>query len=453
MAEEHFNTQFKDKLLKLNGTLQSIQSTSLWIVFHVKNYKQMIALWKAEVLKSEPEKQVHLLFLCNDVVQNSKKKTSTFVTAFAEVLLEVLQSIWKGLGDKNRRSISRIIDVWEQREIFSASYLQTLREIDQKDEDVPLLHLHQLVYGSQQQQLLENVHSNSVDNFVEKLPEFSSDAENLQFQQECRKKLEEFQQKRDALHKNNELREQYINTLREELKKQQEIQGAYQLQIQIHEGRVKKVSDLLEEAREKLLRKAGISSYGGGGNGGIHHEPRNYGMETAEQRMALRPALKRKLDDETPVLNEGIIGHAQSPFSSINAFVTGSSSSSLSGDANDGISNSKRNKIINQNNNNNNNGKEGHEQNNGLLEVISDGPSRQNVSSSSSSFISVNNQKGITSTAGPLDDGNGESTITNAKKTPKLSATDLLFSSLSANSNALDVHYEYPDDDPNNGAE
>lgn len=49
-----FSTSTLDKKLKdLNGTLQSIQGTSQWIIRHRKNAKTIVSLWYKEMQKGK----------------------------------------------------------------------------------------------------------------------------------------------------------------------------------------------------------------------------------------------------------------------------------------------------------------------------------------------------------------------------------------------------------------
>lgn len=47
-----FSVSSLDKKLKdLNGTLQSIQGTALWLIHHRKNAKTAVSLWYKEIQK------------------------------------------------------------------------------------------------------------------------------------------------------------------------------------------------------------------------------------------------------------------------------------------------------------------------------------------------------------------------------------------------------------------
>ena len=83
-----FLKQFKDKLDKLSNTSQSIQSTSLWVIYHTKNYQKSVDVWKEEILRCSPDKVTTLFYLANDIIQNSRRKTQFFVDAFGVVLKE-----------------------------------------------------------------------------------------------------------------------------------------------------------------------------------------------------------------------------------------------------------------------------------------------------------------------------------------------------------------------------
>jgi vacuolar-type H+-ATPase subunit I/STV1 len=61
------------------------------------------------------------------VIQNSKKKTNEFADSFQTVLLEVVQRIWSDLSSKDKASVTRMLDIWEQRKVFNASFCTSLK--------------------------------------------------------------------------------------------------------------------------------------------------------------------------------------------------------------------------------------------------------------------------------------------------------------------------------------
>jgi regulator of Ty1 transposition protein 103 len=63
-------------------------------------------------------KKLTLLYLANDVIQNGKKKGSEFKTEFSKVLPRALQFMSQEKDESFRKSVERVISVWEERKVF-----------------------------------------------------------------------------------------------------------------------------------------------------------------------------------------------------------------------------------------------------------------------------------------------------------------------------------------------
>jgi regulator of Ty1 transposition protein 103 len=116
-----------DKLNNMSNSQQSIQSLSLWVMYHGKKAKESVDIWRKEILNAKSNRKLIYLYLANDIMQNSKKKTTEFVDLFQKILLEVLQTIWNDLSGKDRASVLRMIDIWDQRKIFSTTFCVSLK--------------------------------------------------------------------------------------------------------------------------------------------------------------------------------------------------------------------------------------------------------------------------------------------------------------------------------------
>jgi regulator of Ty1 transposition protein 103 len=91
---EAFEVQFREKIKKLTNSQQSIESLSLWLLYHSKLYKNSAKIWEEEILRASPVQQLTLLYVCNDLLQNSRKKTQNFINEFSDVLLRVFPKIY-----------------------------------------------------------------------------------------------------------------------------------------------------------------------------------------------------------------------------------------------------------------------------------------------------------------------------------------------------------------------
>lgn len=66
----------------------------------------------------ESNKKLTLLYLANDVIQNSKRKGPEFRTEFGKVLPRALQYVSREKDESFRKSVERVISVWEERKVF-----------------------------------------------------------------------------------------------------------------------------------------------------------------------------------------------------------------------------------------------------------------------------------------------------------------------------------------------
>lgn len=86
------------KLQDLNSTQQSVQTLSLWLIHHRKYAKTVTNTWLRELQQAaKPERKLTLMYLANDILQNSRKKGEEYLKEFTNVLEQVnwiLDSNW-----------------------------------------------------------------------------------------------------------------------------------------------------------------------------------------------------------------------------------------------------------------------------------------------------------------------------------------------------------------------
>lgn len=81
------------KLQDLNNTQQSVQTLSLWLIHHRKYAKTVVNTWLRELQQApKPERRLTLMYLANDILQNSRKKGDEYLKEFATVLEQVFFS-------------------------------------------------------------------------------------------------------------------------------------------------------------------------------------------------------------------------------------------------------------------------------------------------------------------------------------------------------------------------
>uniref|UniRef100_A0A7N1A3Z0 CID domain-containing protein n=1 Tax=Kalanchoe fedtschenkoi TaxID=63787 RepID=A0A7N1A3Z0_KALFE len=117
-----------DKLSKLNNTQQCIETLSHWCIFHQSKAELVVSTWVKEFKKSDMCQKVPLLYLVNDILQNSKRKGKEFVTEFWKVLPEALKEVDEKGDERGKKAVSRLCDIWEERKVFG-SRSRSVREL------------------------------------------------------------------------------------------------------------------------------------------------------------------------------------------------------------------------------------------------------------------------------------------------------------------------------------
>ncbi|KAJ7945361.1 Regulation of nuclear pre-mRNA domain-containing protein 1B [Quillaja saponaria] len=130
-----------DKLSKLNSTQQCIETLSHWCIFHRSNAEMVVATWDKQFQNSEMIQKVPLLYLANDILQNSKRKGNEFVNEFWKVLPAALKDVLEKDDDHGKNAVSRLVNIWEQRKVFG-SRAKSLKDVMLGEEVPPPLELN-----------------------------------------------------------------------------------------------------------------------------------------------------------------------------------------------------------------------------------------------------------------------------------------------------------------------
>ncbi|KAF5747382.1 regulation of nuclear pre-mRNA domain-containing protein 1B-like [Tripterygium wilfordii] len=134
------NSTFSEQLLaerlsKLNSTQQCIETLSHWCIFHRSKAEVVVATWDKQFHTSEMVQKVPLLYLANDILQNSKRNGNEFVTEFWKVLPAALKDVAGKGDDRGKNVVSRLVAIWEERRVFG-SRARSLKNA-MLSEDVP----------------------------------------------------------------------------------------------------------------------------------------------------------------------------------------------------------------------------------------------------------------------------------------------------------------------------
>ncbi|XP_058096663.1 UPF0400 protein C337.03 isoform X2 [Magnolia sinica] len=129
-----------DKLSKLNSTQQCIETLSHWCIFHRKA-ELVVQTWDKQFHSSQKEQKVPFLYLANDILQNSKRKGTEFVSEFWKVLPAALKDVAENGDDRGKKTVSRLVDIWEERRVFG-SRARGLKNLMLGNEPPPPLELN-----------------------------------------------------------------------------------------------------------------------------------------------------------------------------------------------------------------------------------------------------------------------------------------------------------------------
>ncbi|KAH9825492.1 hypothetical protein Tdes44962_MAKER04194 [Teratosphaeria destructans] len=120
----------RHKLSSLNETQDSITTNAQWIMFHRRHADRTASVY-LDALKanSTPAKRLNLIYLANEVVQQSRARGKRdFMLAFEPIIAEATGLAFRGASQDIQGKIKRVVDVWKQRQIFDAAILRGVDE-------------------------------------------------------------------------------------------------------------------------------------------------------------------------------------------------------------------------------------------------------------------------------------------------------------------------------------
>jgi len=116
------------KIADLTNTQQSVQTLSLWIIHHRKHCKTIVQTWQKELLKAKPKKKLILMYLTNDILQNSRKKGPEFSKEFSTVLPTAFRHCAKECNSDTVNALERILEIWKERDVYDQIFLDRLKK-------------------------------------------------------------------------------------------------------------------------------------------------------------------------------------------------------------------------------------------------------------------------------------------------------------------------------------
>merc|ERR1712110_1080598 len=96
-----------------------IQGLSLWLLHHRKHYQSIVKVWYKELGNVKNDKKLPSMYLANDLVQNSRKKSPEISKEFGLIMKAVFSHLAALKFDsKTLQSLNRLVKIWKERQIF-----------------------------------------------------------------------------------------------------------------------------------------------------------------------------------------------------------------------------------------------------------------------------------------------------------------------------------------------
>ncbi|RDW59774.1 hypothetical protein BP6252_12861 [Coleophoma cylindrospora] len=123
------------KLSALNETQESIVTVAQWVMFHRRHADRTGQLWLQRLKDSGSNKRLNLIYLANEVAQQSKaRRKDDFLIAFSPVIAEATATAYKGATNEVQQKLRRVVEVWRQRQIFEIPIQEAIEgRIDELD--------------------------------------------------------------------------------------------------------------------------------------------------------------------------------------------------------------------------------------------------------------------------------------------------------------------------------
>ncbi|KAI9831635.1 MAG: hypothetical protein M1826_003244 [Phylliscum demangeonii] len=107
------------KLSALNETQESIVTVAQWVMFHRRHAERTVQLWFTRLKESTATKKLNLIYLANEVAQQSKvRRKHDFLVAFSPIITDATAAAYRGASSEVQNKLRRVVEVWRQRQIF-----------------------------------------------------------------------------------------------------------------------------------------------------------------------------------------------------------------------------------------------------------------------------------------------------------------------------------------------
>ncbi|TVU34603.1 hypothetical protein EJB05_16440, partial [Eragrostis curvula] len=86
------------------------KALSHWCVFHRRYCQQVVKTWDCEFRTAPCERRISLLYLANDIMQNTRKETNGgYITEFMRVIPDALNEVFNNGDGPGRVAVKRLI--------------------------------------------------------------------------------------------------------------------------------------------------------------------------------------------------------------------------------------------------------------------------------------------------------------------------------------------------------
>ncbi|KAJ5216974.1 hypothetical protein N7468_009982 [Penicillium chermesinum] len=117
----------KAKLSALNETQESIVTVAQWVMFYKRHAERTAQIWLNKIHESPPPKRLNLIYLANELAQQSKAKNKDdFLNAFAPIIVEATGTAYKGSSVDIQQKLRRVVEVWRARRVFEEPILDAV---------------------------------------------------------------------------------------------------------------------------------------------------------------------------------------------------------------------------------------------------------------------------------------------------------------------------------------
>ncbi|CAF4921126.1 unnamed protein product [Rotaria sp. Silwood1] len=139
-ATSSSSSSFEKRLTLVNSTQESVQTLSLWILYHRSQYEHLIKTWFKVLKKSKPLHRLTLFYVDNDVIQNAKKHNAlVYQQAFKPFLNSSMIYVKE---NAIKKKVQRILEIWRERGVYDEDFIDELlkklvgTEVYEKDKEV-----------------------------------------------------------------------------------------------------------------------------------------------------------------------------------------------------------------------------------------------------------------------------------------------------------------------------